>query len=304
MTAICTIRAVEAGDRVRLAWVGHPSRARALRDGLVVAGLLFAAYLFFVEAPRTQTVGFDAFSYWSVNLSQPYGQVVGSLDFFPYTPVAARLFAPASLLSWPQFWFVWSLVLVGTLAWLGWRSTLVLLAFPPVAIELYHGNIDLLIAAAIALGFRYPAAWAFPLLTKASPGIGIVWFLVRREWRSLGIALGTTGVILAASLALDGRLWVDWLRDNVLAGLTTPVASPSIPIPMWLRLPVALGLVAWGARTDRRWTVPVGATLALPVLWYSGAAILAALPALDRPQLRERPDAVPTRVAASAVACS
>jgi hypothetical protein len=28
---------------------------------------------------------------------------------------------------------------------------------------------------------------------------------------------------------------------------------------------------------DRRWTVPVGATLALPVLWPSGFAILAAL---------------------------
>ena len=29
--------------------------------------------------------------------------------------------------------------------------------------------------------------------------------------------------------------------------------------------------------TDRRWTVPVGATLALPVLWPSGFATLVAL---------------------------
>ena len=36
-------------------------------------------------------------------------------------------------------------------------------------------------------------------------------------------------------------------------------------------------LVIWGARTDRRWTVPVAATLALPVLWVSGFAICAAL---------------------------
>ena len=41
------------------------------------------------------------------------------------------------------------------------RPDLTLLAFPPVAIELYHGNIHLLIAVAIVLGFRFPAAWAF-----------------------------------------------------------------------------------------------------------------------------------------------
>ncbi len=45
-------------------------------------------------------------------------------------------------------------------------------------------------AAAIALGFRYPATWAFVLLAKVTPGIGLLWFLVRREWRNLAIALG------------------------------------------------------------------------------------------------------------------
>ena len=44
-----------------------------------------------------------------------------------------------------------------------------------------------------------------------------------------------------------------------------------------LRLPVALVLVAWGARTDRRWTVPVAALLALPVIWLTSLSMLAAL---------------------------
>src|SRR6478735_219682 len=52
------------------------------------------------------------------------------------------------------------------------------------------------------------------------------------------------------------------------------VAQFQIPIPLWLRLPVAAVL---GPRTDRRWTVPVAATLTLPVLWVSGFAICAAL---------------------------
>ena len=43
-----------------------PTAQRALRDGLVVAGLLFLVYLFAVVAPVQGTVGFDAFAYWNV----------------------------------------------------------------------------------------------------------------------------------------------------------------------------------------------------------------------------------------------
>ena len=64
--------------------------------------------------------------------------------------------------------------------------------FVPVLFEFYLGNVHLLLALAIVLGFRWPAAWAFVLLTKITPGIGLLWFAVRREWRSLAIALGAT----------------------------------------------------------------------------------------------------------------
>ena len=59
---------------------------------------------------------------------------------------------------------------------------------------------------------------------------------------------------------------------------------------MLIRLPIAALIVVWGARTDRRWTVPVAATLALPILWPSGLAVLAALwPILQRrPELEPR----------------
>ena len=60
------------------------------------------------------------------------------------------------------------------------------------------------------VGFRYPAAWSLILLTKVTPGIGLLWFAVRREWRSLAIALGATAVIAAVSLAIDPRAWFEW----------------------------------------------------------------------------------------------
>ena len=255
---------------------------RALRDGLGLAGLLFAAYLFAVVAPQAQSVGFDAYSYWSVDLEHPYARVAGEFGAFPYTPVAARLFAPASLLSWPAFWFAWTAILVGTMAWLGWRRTLLILAFPPVALELYHGNIHLLIAAAVGLGLRYPWTWAFVLLTKVTPGVGLIWFAVRREWRHLGIALAVTAAIAAVSVAVDARLWRDWIVDGLLPVAGASVAQPHIDIPLAIRLPAAAILVAWGARTDRRWTVPAAAALALPVLWLAGLSILVAIPAIER----------------------
>jgi hypothetical protein len=264
------------------------SRRRAFRDALGLAGLLFAGYLFAVVAPRAGTVGFDAYAYWTLDLEHPYRLAAGALGAFTYTPVAARLFAPAAMLSWPAFLTIWLALLVATAAWLGWRRTLLVLAFPPVAVELYHGNIHLLIAAAIALGFRYPAAWAFVTLTKVTPGVGLIWFAVRREWRPLGIALATTGVIAAVSIAVDGRLWSEWFSGAIVPVAAEGVGQPSLPIPLVIRLPAAALLVAWGGLTDRRWTVPAAAALGLPVLWFSGLAILAAIPALDRPQLRER----------------
>ncbi len=252
---------------------------RAVRDGAIVAGLLFAAYLFIVVAPVAGTVGYDAFAYWSVNPNDPYVVGVGGLGAFNYAPPIARLFGPFGALPWFTFLWLWLALLVGNVIWLGRRGVRVvwLLALPPVALELYHGNVDLWIAAAIALGFRYPWTWGFVLLTKVTPGVGLVWFAVRREWRALAIALGVTGVIVVISLLVDGALWADWiafLRSTPEGG---SVAQFQIPIPLLIRLPAALILVAWGGLTDRRWTVPLAATLALPVLWVSGFAICAAL---------------------------
>jgi hypothetical protein len=257
------------------------SSRRATRDGLILAGFLFAGYLFLMVAPSSGTFGFDAFAYWSLNLADPYARTAGALGAFTYSPVIARLFAPFGALAFWQFLLLWDALLVGTAIWLGLgslRSVLAIFAFPAVALELYHGNVHLLIAAAIWLGFRYPAAWSFVLLTKVTPGVGLVWFAIRREWRSLAIALGVTAALVAVSLVIDGRLWESWLRDSleVTAG-GSALDQFSLPAPLWIRVPAALALVAWGGLTNRRWTVPVAATLALPILWPSGLAVLAAL---------------------------
>jgi hypothetical protein len=248
---------------------------------LIIAGLSFLLFLFLFIAPAQGTFGFDAYAFWAVDGTDPYQRAVGGLGSFNYSPPIARLFDSFSALPWYSFLWIWTSLLIGTCIWIGRWSPRVawVLAFPPVAVELYHGNVHLFMAAAIVIGFRHPWSWSFLALTKVTPAVGLVWFAVRREWRQLGIAAGVTGAIVAGSLVFDFALWVDWL--GLLS--TTPdggtVAQTHVPIPLFVRLPLAIALVAWGGRTGRPWTVPLAATLALPILWVSGFAICAALAA-------------------------
>jgi Glycosyltransferase family 87 len=280
--------------------------ARALRDGAVVAGLLFLAYLFLIVAPVAGTFGYDAFAYWAVNPADPYVVGVGGLGAFNYSPPIARLFGPFGLVSWDSFVWVWTALLIGNVIWLGGRGVRVvwLLALPPVALELYHGNVHLWIAAAIVLGFRYPWTWAFVILTKVTPGIGLVWFAVRREWRPLAIATGVTGAIVIGSVLLDAEVWREWLAFLTSTPEGGSVSQFQIPVPLWFRLPAALVIVAWGAATDRRWAVPLAATIALPVLWVSGFAICAACLPLASRTVQPAPGVKPIVVAADSLAAS
>ncbi len=84
----------------------------------------------------------------------------------------------------------------------------------------------------------------------------------------------TLAIVLTSAMLLPG-LWRDWV-DLLVASAQQPPADAWLPIPIWLRLPAAGALVWWGGRTDRPWTVPAAVTLALPIVWFAGLAILVA----------------------------
>jgi hypothetical protein len=252
-------------------------RPRAVRDGLIIAGWLATGFALVVVSSVVHSFGYDAFAYWSVDLHDVYGRGLESnftLGAFRYAPPIALLFAPLGELPWWQFLWLWGALMLALVAWLGGRWSLALLAMPFVALELYHGNIHLLIAAAVVLGMRYPAAWSFVLLSKVTPGIGLLWFAVRREWRSLAIALGTTAAIALVTLVFVPDMWRGWI--NALFTNANASQWGSVPPPGYIRLPLAALVVIWGARTDRPWTVAVAATLGLPILWPHGLTVLAA----------------------------
>lgn len=275
MTTLSTTRAWRArADELALAMT--PNRRRALRDGLIVAGILFNATLLLLWGPRLYWF-IDAEAWARINLNDLYATGLGDpqlIGAFRYAPVIAWLLLPATWVPWPVLIAAYAgLSVLALVALTGRRAPLFLIAFPPVLLELVNGNIHLFIGLAVWAGLRWPAAWAFILLTKVTPGVGVIWFAARREWRSLAIALGTTGVVVGFGVLLAPTMWLDWVRSLVsFAAAQQPTAVP----PLWLRLPIAAAIVFWAGRTGRAWLVPVGAFLALPVLWLQGLAILTA----------------------------
>jgi Glycosyltransferase family 87 len=251
---------------------------------LIVGGVLIAfgiwALIVWLAEPydwNSIGTGHDARPYWTALFADPYATSrVGDHNAYLYSPAFLQLISPLRALPWQAFLAGWALVMMAAALFLVGPVLLgpVLVLVLP---ELLGGNITLLLALAVVAGFRWPATWSFVLLTKVTPGIGLLWFAVRREWRQLAIAIGATLAVVAGSfvLAPDGvwRQWIDELAGNANA----PITSGSLPISLVARLPFAVLLIVWGARTDRRWTLPVGCLLALPVIWYGSLSLLVAV---------------------------
>jgi hypothetical protein len=262
--------------------------------GLVVALVLWLLVVAFAEPwGRLWGTGQDARCYYQATLADPYLHSQWNDPIaYVYSPAFLQLVSPLTALPWQAFMAVWTALLVGAVRYLtGPRLLAAALLFPFTAMEVAGGNVSLLLAVAIVLGFRWPAAWALVLLTKITPGIGLLWFAVRGEWRSLAIALGATAAIAAVSYLTIPDAWPRWF-EVITANAGKGGTWASVPIPLLVRLPAAVALVVWGARTDRRWTVPVASMLALPALWYGGISMLVGvIPLLAEQQQRRQPAA-------------
>jgi hypothetical protein len=253
-------------------------RDRLLRDGYVILALVFVGLRLFEVRPWADSV--DAYAYWSTRSGDLYAAArTGAIGAYLYSPAFALAISPLTWLPLNVFTALWTALNAATLWFLVGRWALPSLLFLPIPFEIVSGNVHLLYAAAIVVGFRWSATWALPLLTKVTPAIGVIWFLVRREWRALTVALAVTGAVVGVSFILDPgawRAWLDVLRGGqaVAAGAFQTVGW-YVPVPLAPRLAAATVLIAIAAWQDRRWLVPLGVTLALPVLWLNGLAILA-----------------------------
>jgi hypothetical protein len=263
--------------------VPRPARNRwhAVATALTVGGLTYIALVWLGIAPYAPPVPdygpmFDARGYWNAWDGGLYDIPWGDYEAYVYSPVFAQVMWPLTLLPWPIFAGLWTGAAIGCLFWMRvpW-----MLAFPGVIDDILRGNIHVFLAAMVVLGIRYSAAWSFGIFTKVTPGIGLLWFAVLREWRALAIGIAVPAVIFAVSFAFSSALWIEWFE--LLAANTGEIARIQvIPLPLAVRLPIAIGLVVLAAWTRRAWILPIGIMIGLPNVWTSSTALLAAVPAL------------------------
>jgi len=240
------------------------------RDGLVILGVLAAVATWWTYTATGTAV--DAHFYWAADPHHLYPHPeLAEQNGYNYSPAFEFVVGWGRLLPFEVFAGIWRAILLVALVYLAGPFTLPVLVLWPVASEINAGNIQVLLALAVVAGFRYPGAWAFVLLSKVTPGLGLLWFLVRREWRMVAIVAATTGAFVAASLIFWADQWPDYLR------LITSGKAPSVSpwyLPLWVRLPPAIAITVVAGLTGKRWPVVVAATLALPVFYTISPSML------------------------------
>jgi hypothetical protein len=269
-------------------------RSAYLRRVLGVWGLLIAILLVVLMGaladpfePDSFGPGHDARAYWAAPLDDPYDPgSVGHESAYLYSPAFLVALSPLRALPWPVFLALWTAGLLAVLFWMA-RPLLFLPLMVLALPEIWGGNITILLAAAVVLGFSRSGAWALPLLTKVTPGLGVLWFGVRREWLKLAVAFAVTAAIIAATAVLTPGLWSDWFA--LLTSSTGSSTVPgSVPIPLAIRLPIAAAVISFAAWKGKRWILPIGVLLAMPVIWWGSLALLTACVALKREEIENR----------------
>jgi hypothetical protein len=250
-----------------------------VRTGQV--GLWVLAAVMLVQVARVgigSLWGLDAHAYWMTrDATVLYDAQPGARDAYLYSPAFAQLIVPLVNLPWPAFMLAWFGLELTALWWLvrpipwRWSFPIALLCLP----ELLIGNIYLLLAFALVLAMRSPAWWTLSVLTKITPGVGLLWFAVRGDWRKFWAGTGVVGLVVAVSFSLAPALWQQWVE--FLWGHRHGASDGGA----WaLRSALAVVLVILAARARQVWLVPVAALIASPVLAVPTLTLLAAVPRL------------------------
>jgi hypothetical protein len=234
---------------------GSPSRGRLPQPVLVgLSALGYAVTIAIVAFIATQPgCGHDTIIWDRVGDQiregvSPYGGDYPAIELFFYAPPWAVIFAA---ISWvPREAVVAGLMVLEVIAWRvcagSWRRVGYLGLLPIFGFELAVGQINLLIAAAVALALRGDGRWAvLAALAKLSPALAI-----REVKRPILVLL----VCLAVTVPVFG-LWLDWVRQLVAA--TSVIASP---VPYAVRLAVAGGFLL----LRRPWATGLAVIIAIP----------------------------------------
>jgi len=264
--------------------------------GLLVLALIGATFLLVVAVYRWP-VPADELSYYlgarrlidGLPLYDPSATSVTPYAY-RYPPPLAQFLVPFALVMSPGvFTVAWTVMLLGCLYWLAGRDVwimLALIAFPPVAVELWFRNIHLVLAVLVVLGIRrWSGFYAIGASIKFAPGLGIVYLAVRRRWREAAVGVVAGLAILVVSYGMAPAAWAQFLDITLSRGAMDESGFVAVPYALRIVAGVVLTVVA-GLSVSRRWgeaLLVVAVTVALPTLWFTALSTLSALYLVLRP---------------------
>ncbi|HYU49816.1 MAG TPA: glycosyltransferase 87 family protein [Candidatus Limnocylindria bacterium] len=273
--------------------------------GLVVLATV-GALLLAVVATGHWAQPNDEHAYWLAGQRLLHGQALyeptasANTPFaYWYPPVVAQLVAPISaILPSEAFSWAWLALLLGCTWWLAGSRPLpflALIAFLPVATELWFRNVHLILAVLVVLAIRrWPILFAVGAAIKLSPGLGIVYLAARGRWRDAAITALAGAAMLAVSVVLAPDAWAQFAEVLRVRGPAD--ASSFLLVPYWVRAGLGLALAVIAGRLRPRLGEPllvVALVVALPTLWFTALSMLAALvPIVRRPSDRLEASAV------------
>lgn len=239
----------------------------------------FVAFLGISRPLAANQLGADAHAYWLAGQGNVvYDKAPGQMDAYLYSPAFTTAIQPLAMLPWPLFLAAWICLQSAVLVWLlsplriKWSVPIFLLCVP----ELVNGNIYILLAASAVLGLRRPAFWVFPVLTKITVGIGLLWFVIRGDWRRVAQGVAVSAGVVTASYFLSPNQWHAWLE--FLLAHTDGTRDGSISF--LVRCSLAFILIVVGARKQWFWLMAPAIVLASPALALTTLTLLTAIPRL------------------------
>ena len=227
-----------AGERLlgtaRCLATGNRGSLVLLRSGLNVLGAGLAPVAI---ASGWSIVGFDAVSYWLVDPVDLYRWTESTIVAGPfrYSPVLGQLADPLGVLSRAAFQAVYLVLALGALVGPRWT----LGPGPAPDPERPRGRCTSATSTSSspsrwASAWCSRPAWAFLLLSKATPGVVLVWFVVRGEWRKL--ACSSSGpprssqlpsvLTTPSALARTGHSVSTQYASSAYGGIDDPRGSP------------------------------------------------------------------------------
>ena len=298
-------RRLSGGYRARVtapAWLTLSARGRRQVNAiLVVAAIvgLLVGLTSLIRHVTTDPLNDVQAYYWAggrLNAGLPLyppDQSVETPLGYPYPPLLAILFRPLALLPFEAAAGIWEVVVLGcfaaTIWWMGVRrreTWLVLgMLAAPIAWCLSIGQAQVPLTMLTAIG----APWSIALAAniKLFPAAVSLWWVGRRDWRSLGLFIATIAGLLLIQLILTPQAMLDYVTAISLKQVGEVVNfSPYVVSPLLWAVVVAVGALVVLRLAPTRWGWAAAVTLSVVgtprLLIYMLMTLIAVLAGPDR----------------------